>query len=286
MAGGWPAAVVLCTWAACAAALPPYQYRGLGVGRRCIDAALEAHPPGGSALHEALAACSALGANEPPLPASHYPLRFWCLTLSNAAFLPVIWVAWSLGAVPEMAVYIVAMVASLTYHMCDEQDDLCALPYDAHQFFDFFGAFYAVVVTVVYMARLRPQGRQLILTQAALWLALAAVWDRLDPRMWAAPVTAPLVVMAYQWWRYCAGGAAALGWFRWRFFIGGSASAAAGFLCVLLWEPSNYAAAHSLWHCFIAAAPALLLHAPATPQRGTPYEAAAAPADDQHSDEL
>ncbi|XP_014474416.1 PREDICTED: uncharacterized protein LOC106744285 isoform X2 [Dinoponera quadriceps] len=77
------------------------------------------------------------------------------LTLSNAFFIPAIYLAVKRELYAEGLVYSATMLFSTFYHACDQSDGrFCIIKYEALQYSDFFSSILAFWVTLVAMAKL------------------------------------------------------------------------------------------------------------------------------------
>ena len=144
---------------------------------------------------------------------TQYPPRFYALTFSNAAFLPVIVLClFKVKAYVEGMVYLLNMVASVLYHMCDEDvAHLCLFDYDTMQFMDFFVSFSSMWFTVLYLARLRHiQLRETLQVQGVMMLALIALQFRSNNSAVIIPLGVAGVVALYQWCVHCGRAGTAL----------------------------------------------------------------------------
>ncbi|XP_032665040.1 post-GPI attachment to proteins factor 6-like isoform X2 [Odontomachus brunneus] len=76
------------------------------------------------------------------------------LILSNAFFIPAIYLAVKRELYAEGLVYFATMLCSSFYHACDQNDAFCITKYEALQYSDFFSSILAFWVTLVAMAKL------------------------------------------------------------------------------------------------------------------------------------
>eukprot|EP01059_Diplonema_ambulator_P034345 TRINITY_DN7633_c0_g2_i1.p1 TRINITY_DN7633_c0_g2~~TRINITY_DN7633_c0_g2_i1.p1 ORF type:complete len:629 (+),score=33.10 TRINITY_DN7633_c0_g2_i1:238-1887(+) len=211
---------------------------------------------------------------------SRYPPRFWFLVLSNAAFMPSIFTGLRLAAFTESLVYASNMLASILYHMCDENvADLCLWTYDNMQFLDFFSSFMSLWVTIMYLARVSDPLKGPVNALGALSLASAATINRENVGSVAVPFVVIGVVAFGHWVWHCVkanDGRFERGmalkhiwvtpWFHWRYFIPGVVCAVAAFITnTALQTDANYATTHSIWHLLIGFCPTLFLLAPLKP---------------------
>ena len=212
------------------------------------------------------------------LHGSEFPLRFWALTLSNLAFIPVIIISFKLGRLTECSVYLGNMVASALYHACDENvAHMCFLSYDTMQFWDFFLSFGSLWFTMILMSRVEEyytELRSVLHVQGMVGLAMGALIDRTSVWSILTPLGVAAVVILIMWIRHhynlydtskslISDILLENPFFRWKFFFPGCLLALLGFLDTQILETDdNYPITHSVWHVLIALSPAFLILSP------------------------
>ena len=209
------------------------------------------------------------------------------LTLSNAAFLPCIYVAWQRRLFSPCIVYCLVFLLSTLYHMCDVNSPMqvCMLPYDTLQYGDFTASVSAFWYTLVAVARLPvtwappPPQQQLASSLHVLGtfvIAIAVHTDRFSWLTFVLPILAGKLVVGVSFWyqtrvegSFFPGRPIML-----RSVLPGTALGYLGMLCFAgIVNTNNYFVVHSFWHVFAGASVCLLLpdEATAPPKVGTPH---------------
>lgn len=88
---------------------------------------------------------------------SLFVFEVFLLVVSNIAFVPAIYYAYSRGFYVECLLFCLSMVVSALYHLCDEAVWCIASSYSVLQFSDFFFAFSSVIAVAFVLSGLIPK---------------------------------------------------------------------------------------------------------------------------------
>ncbi|XP_069762160.1 post-GPI attachment to proteins factor 6 isoform X2 [Narcine bancroftii] len=187
------------------------------------------------------------------------------LTMSNLMFIPPIVVAIHRYYFVEAAVYLFTMVFSTFYHACDQPGIavLCIMEYDTLQYCDFLGSVVSVWVTVLCMARLKPQLKYVLFILGTLLIAMSVQLDRRGLWNLLGPCLVALLIMFIAWVSQCVKRWHCYPptWKRWVFFLLPGIGAALIAIAVygFLETKENYYYTHSIWHILVAGSVVFLL---------------------------
>ncbi|CAG0915584.1 unnamed protein product [Notodromas monacha] len=189
------------------------------------------------------------------------------LTLSNAAFIPVIVLAVRRRLWTPAGVYAAMAAFSVAYHVCDETSnasepalgyELCIVWFEVLAFLDFLGSSAGIWVTVTSLADVSPGVESALMVVGVLFLAGGVRYSRTG----LVPIFLPLLLGA----AIAVGTNARTFWRKrkveveWRLVVIGASIALAGFCLYAFVETKlNYPVVHSVWHMVIALALVFLL---------------------------
>lgn len=212
---------------------------------------------------------------------SGFQFAIWILFLtgSNLAMLLAIFVSfWRYGKYGEGCVFLCTMVTSFMYHFCDSQYFCFGLNSSGLRQTDFYVSYLSIVVSIIYLARLRSDVKLGVTMLYVILLLYAMTQTHFNALVAEVGIPAsvgvvPVVVYLQtvvkfsrklegkQWswrvfWRFlfCSGN------FRWTYGV--LAICSFSFALVVnfsLQTNSSYWLTHSLWHIFIMLTPACVL---------------------------
>lgn len=185
------------------------------------------------------------------------------LTLSNAFFIPAVFLAIRRKYYTEAIVYGVTMFFSTFYHACDvERFSFCLLKYEVLQFCDFYSAILSVWVTLVAIAGLSHMVTSIAHMSGALGIALGVEYQRTGFWVFVIPFLIGLIILILSWGCRCYQ-EKSLKMFQIRSLVRlllGSLTAITGLILFAFVETEeNYKYIHSTWHIIIAISIAFLL---------------------------
>ncbi|XP_076086209.1 post-GPI attachment to proteins factor 6-like isoform X1 [Mytilus galloprovincialis] len=187
------------------------------------------------------------------------------LTLSNAFFIPGIFLSIRRRMFVEGLVYVFTMFFSTFYHACDVNNvkyTWCMMDYGVLSFCDFYGSIMSFWVTLLAMSQLNDTVRSIFHMLGALCLAMGVEYNKHGLWVFVAPALTGVVIMSISWvvqcrkrkncypskWRYL------------KFILPGVLLAGTGLIIFAFLETDeNYKYTHSAWHVVIALSIVFLL---------------------------
>ncbi|CAG2218559.1 Transmembrane protein 8B,Post-GPI attachment to proteins factor 6 [Mytilus edulis] len=199
------------------------------------------------------------------------------LTLSNAFFIPGIFLSIRRRMFVEGLVYVFTMFFSTFYHACDVNNvkyTWCMMDYGVLSFCDFYGSIMSFWVTLLAMSQLNDTVRSIFHMLGALCLAMGVEYNKHGLWVFVAPALTGVVIMSISWvvqcrkrkncypskWRYL------------KFILPGILLAGTGLIIFAFLETDeNYKYTHSAWHVVIALSIVFLLPSRKTSKDGQDY---------------
>jgi hypothetical protein len=206
---------------------------------------------------------------------SKYLAMVVMLCLSNFTMLPAVYFAYKYHTYGEMTVYLCNMVVSALYHVCDSQY-YC---FDVHPFtllfVDFFFSFFSILVSIVYLGKLRnQQSKMLVYVLLVFFLmttGLESHYSQFSTKYLVSSRQPPLLVAGVILARYftiivtynsqhhlCLLNCTTIKSFfcdsrnfTWKWGLGAIGCFVTALLCNLLSTNNSYWLTHSCWHIFV-----------------------------------
>lgn len=187
------------------------------------------------------------------------------LVLSNIAFVPAVYFAFTRRYYVESTVYAAICFFSTFYHACDAGENIisfCITRVSVLQFADFYSALMSIWVTIIAMTNLQGTYTSILHMLGAILIAVGVTWNRYSLWVFLIPTLIGIVILIASWYWYYRKNKHLPVNKRYLYVmlpLGVVLVSVGLILYAAMQTQSNYKYTHSLWHILMAAAVILLL---------------------------